>query len=83
MPPQATTSWVSYWADATRSTPITKACSPAEGVDRMSRSTPPTEPDAAITEMARPSTWSLLPTMMPSICLIVRPALRSAAWVTS
>ncbi len=62
---------------------MTKACSPAEGVERMSRSTPPTDPDAAITEMARPSYWSLEATTMPSMSSIANPASRSADCETS
>ena len=52
---QETMSWVRYCPEATRSAPITKACSPADGVERISRPTPPTEPEAAMIEIARPS----------------------------
>ena len=62
---------------------MTKACSPAEGVERISRSTPPTEPEAAITEMARPSIWSFDATTIPSMSSIARPASFNASCVTS
>ena len=65
----ARTSCVRYRPEATRSAPITNACSPADGVDRMSRSTPPTGPEAIITVIARPSYWSLPPTTMPSMSI--------------
>ena len=68
---------------ATRSAPRMNACSDADGVDMMSRSTPPTGPDAIITEIDRPSNWSLAATTMPSISSIVMPASARASCAVS
>src|SRR5439155_23717298 len=79
----AATSWVRYCPVAMRIAPSTKACSAADGVDRMSRPTPPTEPDAIMMEIARPSSWSLAPTTMPSRSSVEIPASTSAAFATA
>ncbi len=78
-----TISCVRNWPLPTRNAPSTNACSDADGVDMMSRSTPPTEPDAIITEIERPSNWSLEATTMPSMSSIPMPASANARCAVS